>query len=50
MEKFTVKLASGTIGTISGEISDFIGAEMKVYFHDENGNSCEETGIVEEVL
>ena len=54
--KFTVLLASGTVGTIDSDTLDgqhaeaFIGEIVNVHFHDENGNNAEERGELVEVL
>jgi hypothetical protein len=54
--KYTVLLQSGTIGiveseTLSGQSAQaFLGDEINVHFHDENGNPAEERGILQEVL
>lgn len=57
MEKlFTVLLENGTVGTISSDsigfqnIEDFMGEEMTVQLHDENGHNIEVSGILKEVL
>jgi hypothetical protein len=54
--KYTVLLQSGTIGTIEGDTLNgqsahaFLGEEVNVHFHDENGNPAEELGFLQEVL
>ncbi len=55
-KQHTVLLVDGTVGTISADTIDyqdiygFIGEEMTVHLHDENGKPIERSGILEAVL
>jgi hypothetical protein len=49
MEKFTVLLKDGTVGTISG-LRPTIGEEYVVRLQDENGNPIVKSGKVAEIL
>jgi len=56
MTIYTVVLADGTVGTIDSDTingqhaDDFIGDIVTVHLYDENGNTMERRGLLEEVI
>lgn len=56
MTAYTVRLTDDTIGTINDNTLDgqhpsaFIGDEVNVHLHDENGSPIEVRGILAEVI
>lgn len=49
---YTVRLSDNTVGKIETEkdLNTFIGREIEILLHDENGNDFEKSGILAEIL
>ena len=51
MKIYTVRLESGTIGKFTSFFIEWEeGDEVEITFHDENGNTKTEIGVIDEIL